>query len=96
MGVIGSKWTALLLRDLAAGPNRFSDFERSIPGLNPRTLACRLEDLRAHGIIETCPSADGGAHHSYRLTAKGQDLIPVLHQMARWGAKYSTKQPTVA
>ena len=96
MDVIGTKWTALLLRDLASGPKRFSDFERSISELNPRTLSRRLDDLQTHGIVETCDSLGGGSHLSYRLTKKGEDLLPVLRKMADWGEKYPTKRVTVA
>lgn len=88
MDVIGSKWTALILRDLAASPCRFGDFERSIPPLNPRTLSNRLDALLEHGIVEMCDSKGGLVHRSYRLTKKGQDLIPVLRSMADWGEKY--------
>lgn len=88
MDIIGNKWTALILRDLASGPKRFGDFERSISQLNPRTLSRRLDDLQAHGIIETCDSLSGGVHLSYRLTKKGEDLLPVLRKMAEWGEKY--------
>lgn len=85
--IIGSKWTALILRDLATGPKRFGDFERSIPSLNPRTLSQRLDLLEAHQVVESCDS-DGSLHRSYRLTQKGHDLIPVLKSMAAWGEKY--------
>lgn len=88
MDVIGNKWTALLLRDLSSGPKRFGDFERSVPQINPRTLSRRLDDLQVCKIIETCDSSTGGAHLSYRLTKKGEDLIPVLRKMAEWGEKY--------
>jgi len=43
--IIGNKWTALILRDLADGVNRFTDLEQSITGINPRTLSQRLDDL---------------------------------------------------
>jgi len=82
--IIGSKWTALILRDLASGECRFADIERSITGLNPRTLSKRLEDLTEHGIVEHCPGST-----SYRLTQKGRDLIPVLEAMSAWGNKYA-------
>lgn len=88
MEIIGNKWTALILRDLAEAPKRFGDFERSIPQLNPRTLSKRLDDLQVCAIIETCDSDGGLAHRSYRLTQKGQDLLPVLRSMAEWGEKY--------
>lgn len=89
MKIIGTKWTALLLRDLATGPKRFGDFERSIPGINPRTLSRRLDALQSDGVIELCHSIECTPHHSYRLTKKGHDLIPVLRSMADWGEKYT-------
>lgn len=89
MDIIGNKWTALILRDLAEGPKRFGDFERSIMGINPRTLSRRLDELADHGIIDSCKLADNTAHCSYRLTQKGNDIIPVLRSMAAWGEKYS-------
>jgi len=81
--VLGQKWTSLILRDLAAADCRFVDFERSIPDLNPRTLSKRLDDLRSMEVIDHNP-----ADQCYRLTKKGQDLIPVLRAMAAWGEKY--------
>lgn len=84
MEIIGQKWTALILRDLAQNECRFADLERSIRGLNPRTLSKRLDELAEHGIVEHCPSST-----SYRLTQKGQDLIPVLEAMSAWGNKYA-------
>lgn len=83
MAIIGQKWTALILRDLAVGPQRFADLERSIPDLNPRTLSRRLDELETSGIITRCNSSS-----RYELTQKGRDLIPVLEQMAAWGDKY--------
>jgi DNA-binding HxlR family transcriptional regulator len=81
MQIIGSKWTALILRDLAGGPKRFSELEKSIAGINPRTLSQRLDDLESHHILTK--SAVG-----YELTQKGLDLTPLLQQMAAWGDKY--------
>ncbi len=88
MQIIGNKWTALILRDLAAGPKRFSELERSVGSINPRTLSQRLDDLEAHGIISKTSYAEVPPRIEYTLTAKGQDLIPVLRQMAEWGNKY--------
>lgn len=84
MQVIGSKWTALILRDLSSGPKRFRDFEESLPRLNPRTLTIRLRDLQTKGIIQTCCDETG-----YELTEKGEALIPVLRAMANWGDTYA-------
>ena len=83
MQIIGNKWTALILRDLAGGPKRFSELEKSVAGINPRTLSQRLDDLESHKILTKNDTA-------YQLTQKGLDLAPVLQQMATWGDKYYT------
>jgi DNA-binding HxlR family transcriptional regulator len=88
MQVIGNKWTALLLRDLFTGPKRFSELERSLTGISPRTLSQRLDDLERHEIISKKSYIEAPPHTEYALTKKGRDLVPVLQQMAAWGTKY--------
>ena len=88
MIVLGNKWTALILRDLAAKPQRFSELERSIEGLNPRTLSQRLDSLEQYGIIIKQGFDEAPPRIEYSLTRKGEDLIPILKQMAAWGDKY--------
>ena len=89
MEIIGSKWTALILRDLASGPKRFCLLERSVGSINPRTLSKRLDDLETQGIITKQDYAEVPPRIEYALTPKGEDLVPLLQQMARWGEKYT-------
>ncbi|MFZ2494276.1 MAG: helix-turn-helix domain-containing protein [Candidatus Saccharimonadales bacterium] len=88
MCILGNKWTALIIRELADDAKRFGQLEKSISGLNPRTLSKRLDDLENERIIKSC--SDGGAynHRCYALTDKGRDLLPILRSMAAWGEKY--------
>jgi len=88
MEIIGNKWTALILRDLSAGAKRFSELEKSVGNINPRTLSQRLDDLETHQIITKESFSEMPPRITYTLTQKGQDLIPVLQQMAAWGDKY--------
>ncbi len=88
MQIIGNKWTALILRDLFSGPKRFCELEKSVGNINPRTLSQRLDDLEKHGIISKQSFAEVPPRVEYTLTEKGQDLLPVLEQMATWGTKY--------
>lgn len=90
MEIIGNKWTALILRDLAGGPRRFSALEKSVSGVNPRTLSQRLDDLERHDIVSKDACSQSPGRFEYCLTQKGRDLIPVLQQMAAWGDKYYT------
>ncbi|HUD06294.1 MAG TPA: helix-turn-helix domain-containing protein [Candidatus Saccharimonadales bacterium] len=91
MQIMGNKWTALILRDLTKGPIRFHEIEESVQGINPRTLSKRLDDLESYGIITKQSFAEVPPRVEYTLTKKGQDLIPILKQMANWGERYFTK-----
>lgn len=88
MEIIGNKWTALILRDLTSGPKRFSELEKSINNINPRTLSQRLDDLEDQNIITKKNFSEVPPRIEYTLTKKGNDLLPVLQQMAEWGSKY--------
>src|SRR5882757_1185164 len=90
MDIIGSKWTALILRDLFSGPKRFCELEKSVGHINPRTLSQRLDDLEAHGIITKQSFAEVPPRTEYTLTEKGHDLLPILKQMAAWGKKHGS------
>jgi DNA-binding HxlR family transcriptional regulator len=88
MQIIGTKWTALILRDLFSGPKRFCELEKSVGKINPRTLSQRLDDLEAHGIVTRQSFAEVPPRIEYELTNKGRDLLPILKQMSTWGDKY--------
>lgn len=90
MQIIGSKWTALILRDLLEGPKRFRDLEQSVGTINPRTLSQRLDDLESQGIVTKTSFAEVPPRVEYTLTLKGEELFPILQQMAAWGNKYHT------
>lgn len=87
--ILGSKWTALILRDLTSGPKRFCEFEQSLKGISPRTLSQRLDDLEQEGVITKKSFAEVPPRVEYTLTSKGEDLVPILKSMAAWGLKYS-------
>jgi DNA-binding HxlR family transcriptional regulator len=88
MEIIGSKWTALILRDLYHGPKRFGELEKSVGTINPRTLSQRLDDLERHGIVTKTSYNEVPPRIEYTLTSKGDDLVPVLKAMSAWGDKY--------
>jgi DNA-binding HxlR family transcriptional regulator len=51
LSILGNKWTALIVMQLAAGPARFSKLETAVGGISPRTLSQRLDDLEQKKII---------------------------------------------
>ncbi|GGX06601.1 MarR family transcriptional regulator [Streptomyces malachitofuscus] len=86
LGVVGEKWTLLILRDACNGVRRFDEFRRHI-GLSEAVLSDRLRKLTAAGILRAVPYQEPGsrARHEYRVTRKGWDLWPVLVALKQWG-----------
>ncbi len=86
--IIGSKWTILLLRELCDGIKRFGQLEKSLPGISPRTLSLRLQQLEKNGIVTKKIYAQIPLHVEYSLTPKGLSLRNIIEDMRRWGEKY--------
>lgn len=83
--LIGNKWTPLILRDLALGEMRFSQLERSLAGISPKTLSERLKKLEEAEIVTRCCYAEVPPRVEYALTAKGTALLPVIETMREFG-----------
>ncbi len=86
--IVSGKWTLLMLRDLAVGPRRFSELERSLAGISPRTLSIRLRSLEEEGIVERREYAEMPPRVVYRLTTKGLHLVPIVDAMRAYGSRW--------
>jgi DNA-binding HxlR family transcriptional regulator len=86
--IVSGKWTLLMLRDLAEGPRRFSELQRSLCGISPRTLSIRLRALEEEGIVQRREFAEMPPRVEYRLTAKGAALAPIVDAMRDYGARW--------
>ena len=86
--IICGKWTLLLVRDLAEGCSRFSELERSLAGISPRTLSLRLRALEEAGIVERHTYAEVPPRVEYALTDKGKALLPIIDDMRSYGEKW--------
>lgn len=85
------RWTALILRDLAHGANRFSDLRRGVPLMSPALLSHRLRQLQAEGVVERRPAVKGRGS-TYRLTEAGRDFAPVVEALGIWGQRWSRRE----
>ena len=83
--IISGKWTLLVIRDLAEGCSRFCELERSLEGISPRTLSLRLRALEAEGIVERRTYPEVPPRVEYRLTPKGEALVPLIEEMRNYG-----------
>ena len=87
---VGERWSLMIVRDLALGSLRFSDLLATNPGIGPNLLTQRLKGLTERGVVTRRALPPPAASTVYELTEKGRDLLPVLVELARWGANYGT------
>jgi DNA-binding HxlR family transcriptional regulator len=87
VGIVGERWTPLVLRDLFAGMTRFEDIRRDL-GIASNVLAARLDDLERQGIVDRRQYQTMPVRHEYVLTEKGRDLYPVIATLLAWGDKW--------
>jgi DNA-binding HxlR family transcriptional regulator len=89
MGVLGERWTLVVLREVFSGVRRFEEM-RVRTGIPRQVLTNRLAKLVGHGVLRRVPYQEPGARvrEEYRLTPKGFDLYPVLVALREWGDRY--------
>ena len=89
LDVLGDRWTLLVVRDLIRGKRRFAELLESAEHIPTNILADRLKRLVSLGVIQSRRYSDHPPRLEYQLTAKGDDLRPVLRAMVEWGVKHA-------
>ncbi|MFF2408539.1 winged helix-turn-helix transcriptional regulator [Streptomyces sp. NPDC058092] len=94
---VGDRWTLLIVRELLAGPRRYTDLHADLPGVSTDVLASRLKDMEQGGLATRRRLPPPAAASVYELTERGRGLLPVLAALAEWGAPALTeRRPTDA
>jgi DNA-binding HxlR family transcriptional regulator len=84
LGVVGERWTLLIVRDAFYGVRRFNDFQAHLD-IPRAVLADRLNGLLDDGVLERCSDPERPGRHVYELTRMGRELWPVLYALLVWG-----------
>jgi DNA-binding HxlR family transcriptional regulator len=90
---VGDKWTLLIVRDLAAGPRRFVELQRVLPGISTEQLRSRLNRMVADGLLTRQRYREVPPRVDYELTDRARDLMPVVAALARWGYEWVWGSP---
>jgi DNA-binding HxlR family transcriptional regulator len=86
--LIGKRWTGAVLSSLAAGPQRFGELARAVPGISDRLLSRRLRELEEEGLVEREVVAGAPVKVTYSLTEKGADLGPAIAELKQWAKRW--------
>ncbi|KYC29515.1 Transcriptional regulator, HxlR family [Sterolibacterium denitrificans] len=86
--LLEGRWKLIILFHLFGGQvQRYSDFEKLIPGISQKMLAQQLRQLEADGIVSRKLYPQVPPKVEYRLTEWGQALCPALDAMLKWAEK---------
>jgi DNA-binding HxlR family transcriptional regulator len=89
LSVVGNRSVMLIMREAYYGTTRFDDFARRV-GIAESIAAARLRDLVDAGLLDRRPYQEPGqrTRYEYVLTEAGEDLLPVVVALGRWGARH--------
>src|SRR3954449_2913352 len=93
LDLVGDKWTLLIVRDLVAGPRRFVELQRVLPGISTEQLRSRLNRMVADGLLTRQRYREVPPRVDYELTERARELMPILGELARWGYEWAWSAP---
>jgi DNA-binding HxlR family transcriptional regulator len=87
LGVVGDRWSILILRDAFRGIRRFDEIRRDLD-IPRAVLADRLRKLVDAGVLVRRRYSEHPPRDEYRLTPMGIELSPVLVAFMQWGDRW--------
>lgn len=89
MSVIEGRWKTVIICKLAHAerPLRYNQLMNGIQGISPRIFTLQLKEMERDGILIRTVRSETPKCVEYQLSDRGRSLIPILVQLAAWGAK---------
>ncbi|MEA5122634.1 winged helix-turn-helix transcriptional regulator [Xanthomonas floridensis] len=78
-------WASLIVRELLAGPRRFTELRQALQGISAHTLTSRLRQFEASGLVVRTAYAQTPPRVVYELTPLGEGLRSVFDALREWG-----------
>ena len=76
----------LLCSLMVDGPTRYNELKRKAKGISNTMLAKSLKEMEEHGLVTRTEYMEVPIRVEYAITTKGEELGPILMQLARWSA----------
>ena len=86
------RWLLSILYASHSGAVRFNEFRQVLGGIPPRTLAARLAELEAAGVLERRVLASRPPSVEYRLTDEGRRLGALVEALQRFAGESSAER----
>jgi DNA-binding HxlR family transcriptional regulator len=83
---IGDTWTLLIVLNLGAGKQRFSELKRRVGGISQRMLTQTLRHLERDGMLTRTVFPTNPPSVEYELTALGFSMLDAIRALVEWTA----------
>lgn len=91
--ILAARWTLEIIHNLRER-RRFCELQDRLGHISPTLLSQRLRFLEQEGLIRRIVHPEATRHVEYELTRKGQELLPILDQLAEWAYRWHLVEPT--
>ena len=88
LDIVADKWSLLVVRNLSAGPRRFTELKRGIDGISQRMLTLTLRSLERDGILTRTVHNVMPPNVSYQLTPMGTTLLEATAPLLEWSTRH--------
>jgi DNA-binding HxlR family transcriptional regulator len=87
LDVLGERWTLLIVRDLLLGPRRYGEIASQLPSAGTDLVTARLRTLEDYGFVNRVETGGVGGGVMYCLTPEGEQLRPLVEELALVGLR---------
>jgi DNA-binding HxlR family transcriptional regulator len=85
---VGDKWTLLVIATLQNGTRRYTDLQRTVPGISQRMLTLTLRQLVQDGLATRTSYPEVPPRVEYALTPLGASLLDVAGSLLGWATAH--------
>ncbi len=89
MDIIGGKWKSMAIYHLKDGPMRSSELQRALKGVTNRMFTLAVRELEQSGLVQRIVYPVVPPMVEYKLTPRGDSVLPIILQLADWGMEVS-------
>ena len=90
LNTLQGKWKNNVLCELCQKDVlRFGELKKALPSITNTMLTATLRELETDGLVNRVQYNEIPPHVEYSLTEKGNDLLPIFYEIAKWGVKHN-------
>jgi DNA-binding HxlR family transcriptional regulator len=84
LGLIGDKWTPIVLHVLGGGTKRYGEMRRHLPDVSKKMLTQTLRALEGAGLVRRKVYAEVPPRVEYDLTPLGRKFLEPVKSLCGW------------